>query len=313
MGQFIGGRWVDEPLVKTAKSGEFQRKKVTFRKWIGEDPKYPAEFNRYHLYVSHACPWAHRTIIFRKLKCLENGIGLSVVNPIMGSKGWDFRTAYPGTTGDRCHQAENLGLLYLMADSNYTGRVTVPVLWDTKTNSIVNNESSDIIRMFNSSFNHFTNNTDDYYPAAFRSEIDAINELVYHTVNNGVYKAGFASTQSAYEAAVNALFATLDQLDHRLQDSRYLIGDSITEADWRLFPTLVRFDAVYVNHFKCNLKRISDFIGLSRYLHELYWQPGIKETVHLNHIKDHYFKSHPSLNPKGIVPSGPNLKFMLAK
>ena len=195
----------------------------------------------------------------------------------------------------------------------YTGRGHCAGFWDTKTNSIVNNEVLDIIRMFNSSFNHLTNNTDDYYPAEFRSEIDAINELVYHTVNNGVYKAGFASTQSAYEAAVNALFATLDQLDHRLQDSRYLIGDSITEADWRLFPTLVRFDAVYVNHFKCNLKRISDYIGLSRYLHELYWQSGIQETVHLNHIKDHYFKSHPSLNPNGIVPSGPNLKFMLAK
>ena len=312
MGQFINGQWLANGVGNTTDTGQFERKPVSFRSAVeaGHEAAYPAEANRYHLYVSHACPWAHRTLIFRKLKKLEDIIGVSVVNPIMGSKGWDFQTDYPNTTADQCHHLDLLGELYLKADPYFTGRVTVPVLWDTVTETIVNNESSEIIRFFNTAFNQLTGNTIDYYPQEHQAEIDELNEKIYHTVNNGVYKAGFARTQNAYQTAVTALFDTLDELEKRLNNRSYLLGELITEADWRLFVTLIRFDVVYVGHFKCNLRRISDYPNLSRYLKRLYWQPGIKETVHLNHIKDHYYMSHPSLNPHRIVPVGPDLDFL---
>ena len=312
MGQFLKGEWIEASVGSTTSTGIFVREKVTFRNEISEAPDaiYLPEANRYHLYVSYACPWAHRTLIFRKLKGLEKLIGLSVVNPIMGSKGWDFQTDYPNTTGDQCAQLDLLGDIYLKADPHFTGRVTVPVLWDTVTETIVNNESSEIIRFFNSAFNQLTGNADDYYPQEHQAEIDELNEKIYHTVNNGVYKAGFARTQNAYQTAVTALFDTLDELEKRLNNRSYLLGELITEADWRLFVTLIRFDVVYVGHFKCNLRRISDYPNLSRYLKSLYWQPGIKETVHMDHIKDHYYMSHPSLNPHRIVPVGPDLEFL---
>lgn len=298
------------------KEGEFVRWESQFRNWITVDGSagptgkagFKAEAGRYHLYVSHACPWAHRTMIFRKLKKLENVISYSVVNPLMGHKSWDFKD-YPGATGDSLFGLKYLYELYFKVKPDYDGVVTVPLVWDKQTQTIVNNESSEIIRMLNSGFGQLADTTVDYYPEHLRSDIDAINSLVYDEINNGVYKTGFATTQAAYEKAFNHLFATLDQVEEILSKQAYLVGDVLTEADWRLFPTLVRFDAVYVGHFKCNLRRIQDYPNLSNYLRELYQMPGIAETVNMDHIKHHYYWSHESINPTRIVPVGPELNF----
>jgi len=298
------------------KDGHFVRPPTTYRNFITADGSagptgeggFPAEAGRYHLYVSLACPWAHRTLIFRKLKTLENVISVAVVEPLLSSAGWEFGTG-PGATLDTVNGKSKLSDIYLLPDPHYTGRVTVPVLWDKKRRTIVNNESSEIIRMLNSAFDAFTDARADYYPAELRPEIDRINALVYPDINNGVYRAGFATSQEAYEEAARALFATLDQLEERLALKRYLVGDRLTEADWRLFTTLIRFDAVYYGHFKCNLRRIVDYPNLGNYLRDLYQVPGIAETVSLDHIKRHYYGSHRNINPTGIVPIGPLLDF----
>ena len=265
---------------------------------------FKAEAGRYHLYVSLACPWAHRTLIFRKLKGLEKFIDVSVVHPDMLTKGWEFGE-YPGVIGDSINNFDFLHQVYTAADENYSGRVTVPILWDKQTNTIVSNESAEIIRMFNTAFNHLTGNDLDFYPENLREEIDEINEFVYHNVNNGVYKSGFATSQAAYEEAFHALFNALDVLEKRLEKQRYLNGTHPTEADWRLFTTLVRFDPVYVGHFKCNLRRIADYPQLANYLRDLYQTPGVAETVNMDHIKRHYYYSHGSINPTRVVPIGP--------
>ena len=312
MGMLVDGQWHVQPILTESSSGRFQRRESSFRNWIRSDgstlltPGFAPEVGRYHLYVSWACPWAHRTLIFRKLKGLEEAISVSVVDWFMGDDGWYFSDR-DGATFDPIMGAEYMHQIYSAADPSYTGRVTVPVLWDKKTKSIVNNESSEIIRMFNSAFNEIGDTSVDYYPEALRSEIDEINERIYHTVNNGVYKSGFATTQEAYEEAVTALFDTLDLLEDRLRNQRYLVGSQITEADWRLFPTLVRFDPVYVGHFKCNIRRIVDYPALSNYLRDLYQMPGIAETVNFKHIKNHYYSSHESVNPTRIVPVGPQV------
>lgn len=296
------------------KEGEFVRWESQFRSWITVDGSagptgdagYKAEVGRYHLYVSHACPWAHRTMIFRKLKELEDVISYSVVNPLMGHESWDFNE-YPGATGDSLFGFKYLYELYFKVKPEYDGVVTVPLLWDKQTQTIVNNESSEIIRMLNSGFGELADNSVDYYPEQLRPQIDAINKLVYDEINNGVYKTGFATTQAAYEKAFKHLFAALDKVEEILSKQAYLVGDVVTEADWRLFPTLVRFDPVYVGHFKCNLRRIQDYPNLSNYLRELYQMPGIAETVNMDHIKHHYYWSHESINPTRIVPLGPEL------
>ena len=303
--------------LKTVK-GEFVRSVSNFRNWVtndgsagptGEDG-FIAEPGRYHLYVSHACPWAHRTLIYRALKGLEDVISVSVVHPLMPAESWVFGE-YPGATEDHVNKANYLYENYLMADPHFNGLVTVPVLWDKKRQTIVNNESSEIIRMLNSAFDAFGNSDVDLYPEALRNEIDAINETVYNNVNNGVYRAGFATTQEAYNKAFDRLFNTLDELEERLSTQRYLVGEQITEADWRLFTTLVRFDAVYYSHFKTNKKRLMDYPNLWSYTRELYQVPGVAETVNMDHIKYHYFGSHRSINPTGIVPKGPEIDFML--
>jgi putative glutathione S-transferase len=263
---------------------------------------------RYHLYVSLACPWAHRTLIFRALKGLDNAISVSIVDPLMLEDGWAF-SDFPGCVPDTVNHARYLREVYAKADSRYSGRVTVPVLWDRETGTIVNNESSEIVRMLNSEFEDIARLHEDYYPQPLRAEIDAVNQLVYKNINNGVYRCGFATTQEAYDGAFDALFSALDELEARLDRSRYLVGDRITEADWRLFPTLVRFDAVYYGHFKCNLRRIGDYPNLSNYLRDLYQVPGIAETVDMSHIKRHYYASHRHINPTGIVPKGPQIDF----
>lgn len=269
---------------------------------------FKAEANRYHLYVSLACPWAHRTTIYRKLKGLEDMISLSVVHPFMGDKGWTFAEG-AGVIADPIVNASYLYEVYVAAKPNYTGRVTVPILWDKKTNTIVSNESSEIIRMLNSAFDEAGATDVNFLPKALLAEIDTINEFVYSAVNNGVYKAGFATTEAAYKEAVVTLFDALDTLEARLADQRYLLGDTITEADWRLFTTLVRFDAVYVGHFKCNIRRIVDYPNLWGYLRDLYQVPGIAETVSIEHIKAHYYTSHANINPTRIIPVGPVLDF----
>jgi putative glutathione S-transferase len=269
---------------------------------------FPAEAGRYHLYVSLACPWAHRTLIFRKLKKLENVISVSVTVALLGKKGWEFGTE-PSATLDTVNGKSTVADIYVLSDPHYSGRASVPVLWDKKQRVIVNNESSEIIRMLNSAFDAFTNGRTDFYPAELRGEIDPINTVVYETVNNGVYRSGFAVTQAAYEQAARELFATLDQLEQRLSSQRYLVGKQLTEADWRLFTTLVRFDAVYYSHFKCNVRRIVDYPNLSNYLRDLYQVPGVADTVSLDHIKRHYYGSHRNVNPTGIVPIGPLLDF----
>ncbi len=311
MGLLIEGRWHDQWYDTKSTGGRFERPETVFHDWVGPEPgaRFPAAAGRYHLYVSLACPWAHRTLIMRRLKGLEDAIGVSVVHPYMGEQGWQF-AQYPCATGDDLHGADYLHQTYTRAKPDYTGRVTVPVLWDRDTGTIVNNESADILRMLDHGFAGVADpSAPDYYPEALREEIDAINDRVYHHVNNGVYKAGFATTQAAYEGAVTDLFAMLDELEARLARQPYLAGERITEADWRLFTTLVRFDPVYVGHFKCNLHRIVDYPNLWGYARELYQVPGAAETVNLDHIKRHYYTSHPSINPTAIIPVGPAIDF----
>jgi putative glutathione S-transferase len=301
------------------KKGEFIRATSSFRNWITKDGNagptgdgdFAAEPDRYHLYISHACPWAHRTMIFRALKELEDMISVSVVHPLMPAESWIFGE-YPGATEDHVNHAHYLYENYQKVDPDFDGLVTVPLLWDKKRQTIVNNESADIIRMLNSAFDDFSHSTLDYYPESQREEIDAINDIVYNDVNNGVYKAGFATIQPAYEKAFDQLFNTLDFLEEKLWKQRYLVGTQITEADWRLFTTLVRFDAVYYNHFKTNKKRLMDYPNLWAYTRELYQVPGVAETVNMDHIKHHYFASHSSINPTGVVPKGPEIDFMVA-
>ncbi len=296
--------------------GEFIRWKSGFRNWVTLDGAagssgeggFAAEPGRYHLYVSYACPWAHRTLIYRALKGLEEIISVSVVHPLMPAESWVFGS-YPGATADTVNGCKKLLQVYQIADPDFDGMVTVPVLWDKKRRTIVNNESSEIIRMFNSVFDQWGRAEVDFYPEALRDEIDAINKTVYDNINNGVYRTGFAKTQEAYEQAYDNLFAALDELEQRLSQQRYLVGDSITEADWRLFPTLLRFDPVYVGHFKCNKKRIADYPDLWAYTRELYQYPGVAQTVNMDHIKFHYYASHRDINPTGIVPKGPEIDF----
>ncbi|WP_058555794.1 glutathione S-transferase family protein [Thiohalocapsa sp. ML1] len=303
--------------MKTNRNGEFVRWESGFRNWVTPDGSpgpsgdggFRAEPGRYHLYVSYACPWAHRTLIVRALKGLEDLISVSVVHPVMPPESWVFGD-YPGATPDPVHGYEKLHQLYAHAAPGFDGVVTVPVLYDKARDTIVNNESSEIIRMLNSAFDAFGRADLDLYPEALRTDIDAVNDLVYDNINNGVYRAGFATSQSAYEAAFDALFATLDELEARLATQRYLVGGRITEADWRLFTTLVRFDAVYHGHFKCNLRRIVDYPSLWAYTRELYQMPGVAETVRMDHIKLHYYASHTAINPTGIVPKGPALDFL---
>lgn len=303
MGLLQNGKWVDQWYDTKASDGEFRRQDSRFRDWVKNEPnaEFAPESGRYHLYVSLACPWAHRTLIFRALKGLEEHIDISIVEPIMLENGWELN--------DDQYGLDFLYQVYLKADLAYEGRVTVPVLWDKKTQTIVSNESAEIIRMFNSSFNALTGNTDDYYPEALRSEIDTLNDRIYNTVNNGVYRAGFATTQDAYEGAFHELFDSLSWLESILSKQRYLAGNVITEADWRLFTTLIRFDAVYVGHFKCNLKRIEDYPALSGYLRELFQVAGVADTVNFEHIKTHYYASHKTINPTGVIPFGPEQDF----
>jgi len=314
MGDFFKGTWRADADFPQDRSGHFVRPDAPFRNWVtasGEPGPsgaggFKAEPGRYHLIVSLACPWAHRTLIFRRLKGLESMISLSVVHWLLRDRGWTFEPG-PGVIPDPVFGAKALREFYVKARPDYTGRVTVPVLWDRETSTIVNNESSEIIRMFNHAFDGIGAAEGDYYPSELRAEIDAINKRVYATVNNGVYRAGFATTQEAYEEAFQALFETLDWLEARLARQRFLTGERLTEADWRLFTTLIRFDAVYFGHFKCNLREIRDYPGLSRYLSELYHMPGIAETVDFFHIKHHYYASHLRINPTGIVPLGPEI------
>ena len=316
MGLLQDGKWVDQWYDTGASGGRFVRKDSQFRNWITVDGSagpsgeggFKAEPGRYHLYVSLACPWAHRTLIFRALKGLENTISVSIVHWFMGDQGWTF-TPEDGSTPDTVNGAAFLHEVYTTADPDYSGRVSVPALWDKEARTIVSNESSEIIRMFNSAFDGVGALPGDYYPEALRPEIDEINDRIYGTVNNGVYRSGFATAQDAYEEAVVPLFETLDWLEDRLGSQRYLTGSAVTEADWRLFPTLVRFDPVYFGHFKCNLRRIADYPSLSGYVRDLYQHPGIAETVDFLHIKNHYYGSHEKVNPTRIVPMGPDVDY----
>jgi len=306
-GYLKDGKW-QEGWYDTGKTaGEFVRTPSKFRSWITADGSsgYPAEPGRYHLYVSLACPWAHRTLIARVLKGLQDAISVSVVEPVM-TEGWSFSDALP----DRLHGFQYLHQLYAAADPQYTGRVLVPALWDKKTRTIVSNESSEIMRMFDAAFAAFTGNDVDLYPIALRPQIDAVNAFVYDNINNGVYRCGFATEQAAYDRAFDRLFSALDRVEGDLGQRPWLAGEQPTEADWRLFTTLVRFDAVYFGHFKCNRNRIEDFPNLSRFLQTLYRVPGIAATVNMDHIKRHYYMSHTQINPTRIVPAGPRLKFM---
>lgn len=318
MGQLIDGKWHDT-WYDTAKSGgRFVRSRQAFRNWITPDGSpgpsgeggFAAESGRYHLYVSYACPWAHRTLIFRALKGLEAHIDISVVHPDMLGDGWTFSTDFPGATGDTLFGHDFLREVYLRAAPDMTGRVTVPILWDKARGTIVSNESSEIIRMFNSAFDGLTGNRLDFWPEELRDAIEALNRRVYDTVNNGVYKAGFATRQAPYDEAVTSLFETLDWLEDRLSERRHLMGDRLTEADWRLFTTLVRFDTVYHGHFKCNRRRIVDYPNLWAYTRDLYQVPGVAATVRMDHITRHYHYSHETINPHRIVPIGPELDFL---
>jgi putative glutathione S-transferase len=316
MGLLVDGGWVDRWYDTSVSAGRFIRRQSAFRNWITPNGAagptgyagFKAEPGRYHLYVSLACPWAHRTLIFRSLKGLESVISVSVVNWFMGEQGWTFEDG-PGVIPDPIAGAHCLHEVYTRANPTYTGRVTVPVLWDQQRNAIVSNESSEIIRMMNSAFDGVGAAAGDFYPIDLREMIDSLNVRIYDTVNNGVYKAGFATTQRAYEEAVRPLFGTLDALEERLAMHRYLCGERLTEADWRLFTTLVRFDAVYFGHFKCNLRRIVDYPNLWGFTRELYQYPGVAETTNFEHIKKHYYQSHESINPTRIVPVGPDLDF----
>ncbi|WP_371225522.1 glutathione S-transferase family protein [Roseovarius sp. 2305UL8-3] len=317
MGQLVDGVWTDQWYDTKSTGGAFKRDTARLRNWITPDGTagpsgeggFPAESGRYHLYVSLACPWAHRTLVFRALKGLEPHIGVSTVHPDMLGEGWEFRDDYPGATGDSLYGLPYARDIYVKADPSISGRVTVPILWDKTRETIVSNESSEIIRMLNSAFDGLTGNRDDYWPEAMRDEIEEVNSRIYDTVNNGVYKAGFATTQTAYDAAIDPLFDSLDWLEERLSTRRYLIGDRITEADWRLFTTLIRFDLVYHLHFKCNRARIIDYPNLWGYLRELYQWPGVAETVNFDHIVRHYHYSHETINPHRIIPTNPILDF----
>lgn len=308
MGLLVKGEWRDQWYDTDSSDGEFVREDASFRHQISPEGPFQPEADRYHLYVSLACPWAHRTLIFRELKQLRDLISVSVVSPIMLDKGWTYDQG-EGSSGDDLNGFDFHHQVYTAAKPDYTGRVTVPVLWDKQTQQIVNNESSEIIRIFNTAFNGLTGNTDDYYPQDLQADIDAINTRVYENVNNGVYRAGFATTQDAYEAAYHRLFDELDQLDAHLGENRYLMGDRITEADWRLFTTLIRFDAVYHGHFKTNRQRLEDFANLPGYVRELYQWSGIADTVDFDHIKRHYYNSHRMINPTGVVPVGPDIDY----
>lgn len=317
MGLLQEGKWVDQWYDTKSTNGRFVRKAPQFRNWVTADGAagpsgkggFKADPGRYHLYVSLACPWAHRTLILRALKGLEKMISVSIVHWYMAENGWTFDVG-DGVVPDTVNGAQFLHQVYTQAKPDYSGRVTVPVLWDKHTKTIVSNESPEIIRMFNSAFDEVGAAQGDYYPEHLRSEIDALNDRIYTTVNNGVYRCGFATTQAAYEEAITPLFDTLDWLEDILSQKRYLTGAQITEADWRLFTTLVRFDPVYVGHFKCNIRRIADYPNLSNYLRDLYQQPGIARTVNIEHIKRHYYESHTSINPSRVVPKGPDIDFL---
>jgi len=317
MGMLVDGQWHDVWYDTKASDGRFVRGDAQFRHWVTADGApgpsgaggFKAEPGRYHLYVSLACPWAHRTLILRRLKGLESMVSVSAVHWLMREQGWTF-AAGPGVLPDTVNHAQFMHQVYTAAEPLYSGRVTVPVLWDKHSNTIVNNESSEIIRMFNSAFDDVGALPGDYYPAPLRERIDQVNARIYDTVNNGVYKAGFATTQAAYEEAVLPLFASLNWIESLLATSPYLCGDQLTEADWRLFTTLLRFDAVYVGHFKCNLRRIVDYPHLWQYTRALFQLPGVQQTVNFEHIKRHYYESHPTINPSGVVPLGPVLDFL---
>ena len=319
MGMLVDGQWRDVGYDTASSGGRFQRQESAFRNWVTRDGApgpaggggFAAEPGRYHLYVSLACPWAHRTLIMRRLKGLEDAVSVSVVHWLMRDQGWTFAPG-PGVTGDPVNGAQALHQVYVAADPHYTGRATVPVLWDKAGRTIVSNEFADILRMFNSAFDGVGAASGDYYPEPLRAEIDALNDRIYRDVNNGVYRAGFATTQAAYEEAVRPLFETLDWLEARLCGSRYLTGHQLTEADIRLFTTLVRFDAVYHGHFKCNLRRIVDYPALWRFTRDIYALPGVAETVNLEHIKRHYYESHTAINPTGVVPLGPVIDFTMS-
>ena len=316
MGLLVNGQWQDKWYDTDNNQGEFKREAAQLRNWVTEDGSagqsgdagFKAEKDRYHLYVSLACPWAHRTLIFRHLKGLEDYISVSVVSPDMLEHGWTFDKDNH-STGDALFDSEFMHQIYTRNKVDYSGRVTVPVLWDKKTQRIVSNESAEIIRMFNSAFNALTGNERDFYPQSLRSEIDEVNEFVYHNINNGVYRAGFATTQEAYTEAFDDLFAALDKIEQRLTANRYLVGDTLTEADWRLFTTLIRFDSVYVGHFKCNLRTIESYPAISNYLRELYQIEGVSKTVDFYHIKRHYYFSHTMINPTQVVPKGPDIDY----
>jgi putative glutathione S-transferase len=315
MGLLVEGRWQDQ-WYESSKDGAFQREQAKRRNWVTADGRpgpsgeggFKAEAGRYHLYVSLACPWAHRTLIVRKLKGLESLIDVSVVSWLMRENGWTF-DKQTGSTGDALDGHTFMYQRYLADTPDYTGRVTVPVLWDKKLQRIVSNESSEIIRMFNSAFDDLTGNRLDLYPEALRPEINRLNDRIYPAVNNGVYRAGFATSQGAYEEAFDEVFAELDALEKLLGEKRYLSGEYLTEADVRLFTTLIRFDAVYHGHFKCNLRRIADYPNLSNWLREMYQLPGVASTVDFVHIKHHYYASHATINPTGVVPKGPEQDF----
>lgn len=317
MGQLVDGEWHDVWYDTKSTGGAFKRSNATFRNWITADGSagpsgeggFSAASGRYHLYVSYACPWAHRALVFRTLKGLDDHISISVVHPDMLSEGWTFETDGDGATGDTLYGVPFARDIYLKADPKISGRVTVPILWDKQRETIVSNESSEIIRMFNSAFDHITGNTDDYWPEEMRDDIEEVNARIYDTVNNGVYKSGFATTQEAYDAAVVPLFDSLDWLEQRLGQGRYLMGYRLTEADWRLWTTLVRFDAVYHLHFKCNRKRIMDYPNLWGFTRDLYQVEGVAETVNMAHIVRHYHYSHETINPNRIIPINPVLDF----
>ena len=313
MGLLIDGVWSDQWYDTKKSDGKFVRDVARFRNWVTKDGSagpsgeagFKAESGRYHLYVSYACPWAHRTLIFRKLKGLEPHIDISVVHPLMLDDGWTFETDFDGATGDNLLGKPFMRDVYIQSYEKATGRVTVPVLWDKKTGRIVSNESSEIIRMFNSAFDDVTGNDLDFWPEEMRDDIERINELVYHNINNGVYKTGFATTTKAYQESLSEVFNALDDIEERLSENRYLMGDRLTEADFRLFVTLIRFDPVYVGHFKCNLRRIFDYPNIYGYMKEIYQMDGVAETVFFDHIKTHYYASHTMINPTQIVPEGP--------
>ena len=317
MGVLVDGEWQNTWYDTSASGGKFERSAAKFRNWVTEDGSagisgeagVPAQSGRYHLYVSYACPWAHRVLIFRALKGLQDHISVSVVHPDMLEDGWTFDTDFNGATGDTLAGGEYARDIYLKAAPKFSGRATVPILWDIQKNTIVSNESSEIIRMFNSAFDPVTGNEDDYWPLALRDQIEALNDRIYNTVNNGVYQAGFATSQDAYEGAVYPLFDSLDWIESNLSKNRYLTGSKLTEADWRLFTTLVRFDLVYHLHFKCNRKRIIDYPNIWAYTRELYQIPNIADTVHFDHIVRHYHYSHNMINPNRIIPINPILDF----